>query len=111
MLSEGRLPRWMIFGLTGLAAGWLLLADYHPMALSVLVTMAFAAYVAFRWLWWMDDNRMTPRRLQVGLAWALVGYNHDNDEFDLRPVRMYFVLLAVEFAGLVVRPLVQWVVL
>jgi len=110
-LLAGGTGRWVLGGLTAACAGWLLLADYHPLALAVLVTLFFGAYVAFRWIWWMDDNRMTPKRLQVGLIWALMGYNHDNEEVDLGPVRVFFILLAVQFAGLVLRPILQWTVL
>ncbi len=91
-------------------AVWLVVGEYNPLALAVLVTLYFSGYVAFRWIWWMDDNRMTPKRLQVGIVWALMGYNHDNREFDPGPARVYFILLGLQFAGLVLRPVVQWVV-
>ncbi|MEO0914566.1 MAG: hypothetical protein AAFY59_16550, partial [Pseudomonadota bacterium] len=61
-------------------------------------------------LFWLEADKMTPRRYQVGISWALVGYNSLNDEFDIRPVRVYFLLMAIEFTGLVVRPLVRMVV-
>ena len=96
------------FATTG-AGAFLLLADYHPMALSAVVTMIFALYVGVRLILWMDSNRMTPRRLQVGANWALVGYNSLNGEFDARPVRVYFLLLAIEFTGLFLRPLTRWI--
>ncbi len=102
-----RLALWVF---TLVCVGWLVLADYNPMTLSVLVSLYFVAYVASRWVIWLESNGFTPRRYQVGLSWALVGYNSLNDEFDIRPVRVYFLLMAVEFTGLVVRPLVQWVV-
>jgi hypothetical protein len=94
---------------TAAALAVLLLADYHPMALTGVLTMIFAAYVAGRLILWLGENRMTPRRWQVGANWALVGYNSLNGEFEIGPVRVYFLLLALQFAGLFLRPLAQWI--
>ncbi|QHQ36119.1 hypothetical protein [Algicella marina] len=110
LLGSRALRRLALVLFTLVCVGWLVLADYHPMTLSVLVSIYFAFYVGFRLLVWMDNNRMTPRRYQVGIRWALVGYNELNDEFDLRPVRIYFLLMSIEFVGLVVRPVVQGLV-
>lgn len=89
---------------------WLLTSDYHPMSLAGLTSVYFLAYVALRLMWFLDNNRFTPRRQQVGLTWALTGFNEDTQEFDVRPVRVYFLLLALMSAGLFLRPVVRWVV-
>ncbi len=93
-----------------LALGWLLTADYTPMALSALVAFLFVGYVGFRLLAWLDVNRFSPRHLRVGLTWALVGLDPETDEYDRRPVVVYFLMLAILAAGLLLRPFVQWVV-
>jgi len=93
--------------LLALAAGWLVLADYHPMSLAVLVAAYFLAYAGFRTIRFLDGNRFTPRRLQVGMNWALTGFNANTDEFDIGPVRVYFLLLALLSAGLFLRPIVK----
>ncbi|WP_112321259.1 hypothetical protein [Oceanibium sediminis] len=93
------------------ASAWLLLSDYHPMSLAVLTSVYFCAYVAFRLIWFLDNNSFTPQRRQVGLTWALTGFNADTSEFDGRPVRVYFLLLTLMSAGLFLRPIVRAVVL
>jgi|GEM_PF-2089334 len=93
-----------------LSLGWFLLSDYHPMSLAGLIAFYFLAYVAMRLMWFMDNNRFTPKRQQVGLNWALTGFNAETNEFDVRPVRVYFLLLALLSVGLFLRPVVQWVV-
>ena len=84
---------------------FLLFADYPNAALGGIIALFFAAYVWMRVMVYLDNDRFSPRRLRVGLTWALVGIDKDTDEFDVRPVRVYFVLLVVLFAGLILRPL------
>ena len=91
------------------AGAWLMLAEYHPMSLAVLVAGYFLAYAGFRTILFLDGNRFTPRRLQVGMNWALTGFNANTDEFDIGPVRVYFLLLAILSAGLFLRPIVKGV--
>ena len=93
---------------TAAAVLWFLLADYSPAALTGLITLLFGFYVAYRLLLWIEGSRMTPARLRVGAAWALVGYDAGTRDFDVRPVRVYFLLLALQFAGLLIRPIAQW---
>lgn len=93
-----------------LAAGWLLTADYTPVALSALVAFLFLGYVALRLLTWIETNRFSPRHLRVGLTWALVGLDPETDEYDRRPVVVYFLMLAILAAGMLLRPFVQWIV-
>jgi hypothetical protein len=92
------------------ATVWLLLSDYQPMSLAGLIAFYFLAYVAMRLLWFLDNNRFTPKRQQVGLNWALTGFNARTAEFDVRPVRVYFLLLALMSVGLFLRPIVKWVI-
>lgn len=82
-------------------------ADYPPLALGALVALFFAVYIWMRVMIFLENDRFTPKRLRVGLTWALIGVHDDANEFDARPVRVYFVLLAILFIGLVVRPLVE----
>ncbi|NNU78823.1 hypothetical protein HMH01_00095 [Halovulum dunhuangense] len=91
------------------ATGWLLLSDYHPLTLAVLIAAYFVGYVALRLMWFLDGNRLTPRGLQVGLGWALTGFNPETEEYDIRPVRVYFLLLALLAAGLFLRPIARWI--
>ncbi len=108
LLRQGGVPGGWLSGAGVVAAlGWLLLADYHPMTLAVLVALFFCGYAGFRLMVFMDANRFTPRRLRVGLNWALVGFNAATGEYDIGPVRVYFLLLALLSAGLFLRPVVQ----
>ncbi len=88
---------------------FLLVASYPPLALAALVAVFFAVYVWLRVMIFLENDRFTPKRLRVGMTWALVGIHDDTGEFDPRPVRVYFILLAILFVGLVVRPLVDWI--
>ncbi len=97
------------FGFLGFSIWFLLFTDYRPMTLAALVVFYFLGYVALRLMSFLDNNRLTPRRYQVGLSWALTGFNSETDEFDIRPVRVYFLLLALLSAGLLLRPIVKWI--
>jgi len=97
-------------GFVAFSLWFLLFTDYRPMTLAALVVFYFLAYVALRLMTHLDNNRLTPGGLQVGLNWALTGYNQDTREFDIRPVRVYFLLLALLAAGLLLRPVVRWFV-
>ncbi|MEO1293568.1 MAG: hypothetical protein AAFV62_12180, partial [Pseudomonadota bacterium] len=83
---------------------------YQPMALAALVAIYFVAYVFLRTLLWMENDRFTPLRLRVGLSWALTGFDPEAEEYDILPVRVYFLLLAVLASGLLLRPVARWVV-
>ena len=96
--------------LTVLALLYVLFADYLPLMLAGLVCLFFAAYISVRLLIWFQNDRFTPNRLRVGLTWAFIGFHGDTDEFDIRPVRVYFLLLGVLFAGLVLRPIFGWMI-
>lgn len=91
------------------AFGWLLVGDYTPMALVVLTCALFLVYIFMRLIVWMDSNGFTPERRQVGLTWALIGVNDETGEFDPRPVRVYFLLLSLMAVGLILRPIVKWI--
>ena len=92
-----------------LAAGaWFLFADYPPAALAALMGFIFLAYLGMRVLIFWDNNRFTPRRLQVGITWALIGIDADTEEFDTRPVRVYFAILALLAVGVLARPVFLW---
>ncbi len=81
-------------------------AEYPPQALAALIALFFAVYIWMRVMIFLENDRFTPKRLRVGLTWALIGVHDEANEFDARPVRVYFVLLTVLFIGLVLRPLV-----
>ena len=93
-----------------LAVGWLLSAEYTPVGLAALVSFLFVGYGALRLMTWMDANRFSPRHLRVGLTWAPVGLDPETDEYDRRPVVVCFLMLAIPSAGLLLRPVLQWVV-
>ena len=95
--------------LFGFAAGYVLFADYPSLAVPALVALFFGAYIWLRVMVYMENNSFTPRRLQVSLTWALVGIDAATDEYDPRPVRVYFILLSLLFASLVLRPIAQWI--
>ena len=97
------------FGFLGFSLWFLLFTDYRPLTLAALIVFYFLAYVALRLMSFLDNNRFTPKRYQVGLSWALTGFNQETDEFDIRPVRVYFLLLALLSAGLLLRPVVRWI--
>ncbi|MEM9643029.1 MAG: hypothetical protein AAGA19_16165 [Pseudomonadota bacterium] len=110
--GESRLENKVVsLTLVGFSIWFLLFTDYRPLTLAALVVFYFLGYVALRLMNFLDNNRFTPRRYQVGLSWALTGFNEDTDEFDIRPVRLYFLLLSVLSAGLLLRPIVRWVAL
>jgi len=90
---------------------YLLLADYPPVLLAAMTVLIFGAYVWMRVMLYLDNDRFSPRRIRVGMAWALVGIDPNTDEFDIRPVRIYFLLLAMLFGGLVLRPVFRWALL
>ncbi len=94
-------------GLTLAAVGFILFSDYNARALGFIVGIFFAAYIWMRVMVFLDNDRFSPKRLRVGITWALIGIDADTDEFDPRPVVVYFALLAVLFAGLVVKPILQ----
>lgn len=94
--------------LTVLALGYVLLADYAALMLAGLICMFFAAYICVRLLLWFQNDRFTPNRLRVGLTWALVGIDEEAEEYDTAPVRTYFSLLILLFAGLFLRPMLGW---
>lgn len=101
--------RFTSLGFLGFSIWFLLFTDYRPMTLAALVVFYFLGYIALRLMSFLDNNRLTPRRYQVGLSWALTGFNSETDEFDIRPVRVYFLLLALLSAGLLLRPIVKWI--
>lgn len=107
-LAPGRTVAGLLFLV---ALCWFLMSDYPPMSLAALTALYFCAYVGLRLLLFMDNNGFTPERRQVGLTWALTGFNEDTREFDVRPVRVYFLLLALMSAGLFLRPVVRWLLL
>ncbi len=88
---------------------FLLVADYPPLALGAIVALFFAAYVWMRVMIFLENDRFTPKRLRVGLTWALVGVDDDSQEYDARPVRVYFILLTILLVGLIVRPMLSWI--
>ena len=94
--------------LTLLALVYVLFADYLPLMLAGLVCLFFVAYISVRLLIWFQNDRFTPNRLRVGLTWALVGIDEEAEEYDTAPVRTYFSLLLLLFAGLVLRPMLAW---
>ena len=94
---------------TLLAAGFVLFGDYPVIALPAIASLIFAVYVGFRILVWFENARFSPKRLRVGVTWALVGIDMETDEYDTGPVRMYFALLALLLLGMVVRPFAIWV--
>ena len=96
--------------MTVLALIYLLFADYHPMALAVLLTLIFVFYVVYRILLYIEEDCFTPNRLRVSILWAVIGIDRGTEEFDTGPVRAYFSLLLLLFTGLVIRPVAQWVV-
>ncbi len=89
------------------SAGYLLFGEYRPQTLGALVAMFFGAYVWLRVMLYLENNRFSPKRYRVGVTWALVGIDNDTSEFDIRPVRVYFLLLSALLCGLVLRPIVQ----
>ncbi len=93
-----------------LALIYVLSADYPAAALGSLVSIFFAAYIWMRMMIFFENDRFTPKRVRVGMTWALVGLHEDTQEYDRRPVRVYFALLAVLFAGLVLRPISKLVI-
>jgi len=90
------------------STGFLLFVDYNPIALGALVALFFAVYIWLRVMIFLENDRFTPKRRRVGLSWALVGVYDEADEFDPRPVRVYFVLLFILFIGMVIRPILGW---
>ena len=102
--------RTVSLGCLGFALWFLLFTEYRPLSLAALIVFYFLAYVALRLMTHLDNNRLTPDGLQVGLNWALTGFNQDTREFDMRPVRVYFLLLALLAAGMLLRPIVRWIV-
>ena len=96
-------------GLFAFAIGFVLLADYPALALPALISLFFAAYIWLRVMIFLENNRFSPNRLRVSLTWALVGIDETTDEFDIRPVRVYFILLSLLFASLVLRPITAWI--
>ena len=102
------LPPLTIAG-TLLSIVFLLGAEYPPLALGAVVALFFAVYVWMRIMIHLENDRFTPKRLRVGITWALVGINDDTQEYDPRPVRVYFILLSILFVGLVVRPMTNWI--
>lgn len=93
------------FGLTLAAVGFILFADYNARTLGFIVGAFFAAYIWMRVMVFLDNDRFSPKRLRVGITWALIGIDAETDEFDPRPVRVYFALLVVLFAGLILQPI------
>ena len=99
--AEGR----MIGAAATLAAlAYVLFADYEPLALAAVLCLIFAGYVWIRVLVYWENDRFTPKRYRVGFTWALIGIDPDTEEFDARPAQIYFVILLLLFAGLLVRP-------
>ena len=94
---------------TVLCVMFLLIADYPPLALAALIALFFAVYVWMRVMIYLENDRFSPKRIRVGATWALIGVHDEVNEFDARPVRVYFILLAILFVGLVVRPLLEWI--
>lgn len=95
--------------LTVLALAYVLFADYTALMLAGLTCVFFAFYLGFRFLAWFQADRFTPKRLRVGATWALVGIDGEADEYDSGPARTYFSLLLILFAGLVLRPVLGWI--
>ena len=91
--------------LTLLAVGYVLFADYGPLVLAGLVCLFFVVYIAVRLIFWFNNDRFTPDRLRVGVTWALVGIDEEAEEFDSGPALTYFSLLLLLFAGLLLRPI------
>ena len=88
---------------------FLLVASYPPIALGALVALSFATYVWMRVMIYLENDRFSPKRIRVGATWALIGVHDDVNEFDARPVRVYFILLTILFVGLVLRPFTSWI--
>jgi hypothetical protein len=107
-LSLSDLPWTTLIGcvLSGL---FLMTASYPPLALGSLIALFFAVYVWMRVMIYLENDRFSPKRIRVGATWALIGVHDEVNEFDARPVRVYFILLAILFVGLVVRPLLEWI--
>lgn len=89
----------------------LLLTDYPPQALAVATCIIALTYMAIRIVNFFDEDRFSPKRVRVGLLWAVAGVSTETDEFDTGPALFYVCLFLVLSAGLVLRPLVQWVLL
>ena len=83
------------------ALAFVLTAEYATLTLAGLLCMFFALYVSGRCLYWFHNNRFSPQHLRVGFTWAIIGIDSETAEFDTGPVRMYFSLLVLLFAGLV----------
>ena len=95
---------------TVVALAYVLTASYPATALAALISIFFAAYLWMRFMIFFENDRFTPNRLRVGMTWALIGIHDETNEFDRRPVRVYFALLAVLFAGLILRPFVNVII-
>ena len=108
--GESTLARGLQAVTTLAAVAFILVADYPPLALGALVAMFFAAYIWLRMMIYFENDRFSPKRLRVGVTWALVGIASDTDEYDTRPVRVYFILLAILFTGVLLRPFFGWVI-
>ncbi len=93
-----------------IAGAYLLSADYPPAALGALIALFFAVYVWMRLMVFFENDRFSPKRVRVGLTWALIGLDDGVREFDPRPVRVYFALLVILFAGLIIKPILQAVI-
>jgi len=105
---QGRIARGVVYLF---AISYVLFSDYPALAVPAIVALFFAAYVWLRVMVWMETNSFTPGGLQVGLTWALVGIDRTTQEHDIRPVRVYFILLSLLFAALVLRPIIAWITL
>lgn len=108
--SYAELPsNWMVSAALSIAAaGYVLFGTYPPSALAGVISLIFIGYLVLRVTVFWENNRFTPTFSRVGLTWALVGYNPSSQEFDYRPVRIYFILLSLLFCGLILRPLLQF---
>lgn len=95
--------------LTLVALAYLLIAEYSSGILAGLVALIFVGYIALRTLVFFENDRFTPKRRRVSLTWALAGIDETTQEFDPRPVRVYFVLLTILLTGTTVRPFFAWV--
>ena len=110
MVHPSLAERLLLTGLTLGGLAYVLLADYPPQVLGVLLAMIFGIYFSVRVLIYWDNDGFSPKRIRVGMRWVLLGLDADTEEFDAGPVRVYAAILLLLLTGLIVRPMAQWLV-
>ena len=87
----------------------LFFTDYPPQALAISICLIAVFYMTIRIINFFDEDRFTPKRVRVGLLWAVAGVSTETEEFDTGPALFYVCLFFILFAGLLIRPAIQWV--